>query len=288
MKQVGVVVNPVGEPDKARQLVELLEQFADVSVLETTEDDPGTAMAKQFADDGCDVVVAAGGDGTVRACAEGLIGTDVSLAVLPLGTGNLLAANLGLPDSLEEIAEVVDAGTDVRIDVGEANGEVFLIMAGFGLDTTIMDSTERESKDRLGPMAYVLTALSHLDDEPVDATIVIDDDQPIELSVATCLVGNMGKVLGALDVFPDAAWDDGSLDALAISAQGVIDWVAAASDTLSSEEETEHVSRWTADRVLIEFGNPQPYEMDGEPRPPVARLDIRTRPRALSVRRPRQ
>ena len=287
MKKVGVVVNPVGEPDKAHQLIESLERVAEVQMLETTEEDPGTAMAKHLADDGCDVVVAAGGDGTVRACAEGLVGTDTSLAVLPLGTGNLLAANLDLPDSLDEIVDLVSNGEDVQIDVGEVNGEVFLIMAGFGLDTTIMDATERESKDRLGPMAYVLTALSHLDDNQVDATILIDDDQPIELSVATCLVGNMGKVLGSLDLFPEAVWDDGSLDALAISAQGVLDWAAAARETLSAEEETERVSRWTADRVVVEFDRPQPYQMDGEPRPAVPRIEIEIRPRALSVRRPR-
>lgn len=287
MTRVGVVVNPVGEPEKAHELVGLLKRIADVSVLETTEDDPGTAMAKQLAEDGCGVVVAAGGDGTVRACAEGLVGTDVSLAVLPLGTGNLLAGNLGLPESLEEIVEAVDSGDDVKIDVGEVNGEVFLIMAGFGLDTTIMESTDRESKDRLGPMAYVLTALSHLDDEPVNVKLRIGDDEPIEFSVATCLVGNMGKVLGALDVFPEAEWDDGSLDALAISAQGVLDWALAARDTLAAEEATEHVSRWTTDHVQIEFDGPQAYEMDGEARPAIARLDIRIRPRALNVRRPR-
>ncbi len=156
MKKVGVVVNPVGEPDKAHQLIESLERVAEVQMLETTEEDPGTAMAKHLADDGCDVVVAAGGDGTVRACAEGLVGTDTSLAVLPLGTGNLLAANLDLPDSLDEIVDLVSNGEDVQIDVGEVNGEVFLIMAGFGLDTTIMDATERESKDRLGQVRHLL------------------------------------------------------------------------------------------------------------------------------------
>lgn len=285
MIRVGVVVNPVGEPESAAELVEHLRAVADVTVLETTEDDPGRAMAQQLAQQGCSVVVAAGGDGTVRACAEGLVGSDASLAVLPLGTGNLLAANLGLPDAHDDIVDIVVNGEDLSIDVGEVNGEVFLIMAGFGLDTTIMESTERETKDRLGPLAYVLTALSHLDDEPVDAKITVDDDAPFVSSVATCLVGNMGKVLGAIDVFPEAVYDDGILDGLAISAQGVLDWTAAARETLSAEDAGERVTRWKGQRVLIEFERPQPYEMDGEAREEVEKIEISVRPRALKVRR---
>lgn len=283
--RIGVVVNPVGEPDTAEELIDRLKATAEVGVVETTEEDPGKEMTRDLVADGRTVVVAAGGDGTVRACAEALVGTEVPLVVLPLGTGNLLAANLDLPHSVRGVVDVVFHGVDVEIDVGRANGEVFLVMAGFGLDTTIMESTEQGAKDVAGPLAYVMTALAHLGDEPVSAAVTIGDQQPSEMSVATCLAGNMGRVLGALDVFPDAVWDDGELDFLAITAEGLTEWAVAAGETLTSVQEGKHVSRWKSSRVVIQFRFPTPYQIDGEARAEAERIEFGTERRALKVRR---
>lgn len=283
--RVGVVVNPVGDPDTADELIERLTASAEIRVSETTEEDPGKGMTEDLVADGHSIVVAAGGDGTVRACAEALAGTAVPLVVLPLGTGNLLAANLDLPHSVEGVFDVVFDGVDVDVDVGRANGEAFLVMAGFGLDTTIMESTEQGAKERMGPLAYVMTALSHLGDEPVAANLTIGDDPPSELSVATCLAGNMGRVLGALDVFPEARWDDGALDILAITAEGLAEWTVAAGETLTSVEEGKHVSRWRTPRAMIRFRSPTPYQIDGEARGAVERIDLETEQRALKVRK---
>lgn len=283
--RIGVVVNPVGEPDTAEELIDRLKATADVGVVETTEEDPGKAMTNELVAEGHTIVVAAGGDGTVRACAEALVGTEVPLVVLPLGTGNLLAANLDLPHSVRGVVDVVFGGADVEIDVGRANGEVFLVMAGFGLDTTIMESTEQGAKDVAGPLAYVMTALAHLGDEPVSAAVTIGDEQPSEMSVATCLAGNMGRVLGALDVFPDAVWDDGELDFLAITAEGLAEWAVAAGETLTSVQEGKHVSRWKSSRVVIQFRFPTPYQIDGEARAEAERIEFWTERRALKVRK---
>lgn len=283
--RIGVVVNPVGEPDTAEELIDRLKATADVGVVETTEEDPGKAMTNELVAEGHTIVVAAGGDGTVRACAEALVGTEIPLVVLPLGTGNLLAANLDLPHSVRGVVDVVFHGADVEIDVGRANGEVFLVMAGFGLDTTIMESTEQGAKDVAGPLAYVMTALAHLGDEPVSAAVTIGDEQPSEMSVATCLAGNMGRVLGALDVFPDAVWDDGELDFLAITAEGLAEWAVAAGETLTSVQEGKHVSRWKSSRVVIQFRSPTPYQIDGEARPEAERIEFWTERRALKVRK---
>lgn len=283
--RVGIVVNPVGDPDTADELIDRLKATADVRVVDTTEEDSGKGMTRQLVGDGCEIVVAAGGDGTVRACAEALAGSEVPLVVLPLGTGNLLAANLDLPHSVEGVFDVVFDGVDVEIDVGWANGEAFLVMAGFGLDTTIMESTGQAAKERMGPLAYVMTALAHLGDEPVSATLTIGDHPPSEMSVATCLAGNMGRVLGALDVFPDAVWDDGELDILAITAEGLAEWAMAAGETLTSVEEGRHVSRWRSPRVVIRFRSPTPYQIDGEARVQAEWIDLETERRALKVRK---
>lgn len=285
-KRVGVVVNPVSDSEAADEFIALLRESFEVEVLETTEDDPGMSMAAQLVGDGFPVIVAAGGDGTVRACAESIAGTDVTLAVFPLGTGNLLAANLDLPAAPDDVVAAIADGEDVTIDVGRVNGEVFTIMTGFGLDATIMEDTDSETKDKLGALAYVMTALGHLHDDPISAKISIGGQRPEELDVATCLVGNMGKILGSIDVFPDARYDDAKFDVLAITADGVMAWTAAARESMS-DSGGEHVSRWVSDRVLIEFDKPQEYELDGEARPKTDRLEIEIVPRSLTVRKAR-
>lgn len=285
MSKVGVVVNPVGDPEGADELIGLLSAEHDVRCIETTEDDPGTAMASELASDGASVIVACGGDGTVRAAAQALVGTDADLAVMPAGTGNLLALNLDLPKSPADIAELVSRGRSELIDVGVANGEVFLIMAGTGLDTTIMENTDREIKDRLGPLAYVMTALSHLDDDPFDVTLSIDGGEPEPLSIATILVGNMGRIFGPVDVFPDSDWADGHFDVLAVTAESLAAWVSAARETLG--EEGEHARRFDATRVVVEFEQPRTYQLDGEARPPADSVDTHIMRQALRVRRPR-
>lgn len=285
MNRVGMVVNPVGDPAGADELIDVLKREHDLRVVETTEDDPGRSMAQELLDDGCSVIVACGGDGTVRASAEALVGSEAELVVMPAGTGNLLALNLGLPDAVSDVAALVDAGRSVRIDAGVANGETFLIMAGTGLDTTIMEKTERRLKDRLGPLAYVMTALSHLGDDPVDVSLSVDGAAPEALSVATVLVGNMGRIFGPLDVFPDADSSDGRFDVLAVTAESLAAWVAAAKETLG--EPGERARRFTAEAVVVEFDRPRTYQLDGEERPQADAIDIRIERAALNVRRPR-
>lgn len=284
MSKVGVVVNPVGDPDKASELIDLLSVEHDVRRVETTEDDPGTAMATELADEGASVIVACGGDGTVRAAAEALVGRDTDLAVLPAGTGNLLALNLDLPKSVREIAELVGRGRSELIDVGMANDETFLIMTGAGLDTTIMEDTDRDIKDRLGPLAYVMTALSHLADDPFDVSLSVDDGEPEQLSIATILVGNMGRILGPVDIFPNGDWADGRFDVLAVTAESLAAWVSAATEALG--EEGEHARRFDATRVAVQFDRPRTYQLDGEARPPADSIDIHIKRQALRVRRP--
>lgn len=285
MSKVGIVVNPVGDPDSAEELAAELRSAHDVRVIETTEADPGTEMASQHLADGCDVVVACGGDGTVRAVAEALVGSDVDLVVLPAGTGNLLALNLDLPGSVPDVAALIDDGRSERIDVGTANGETFLIMAGTGLDTTIMEETEREMKDRLGPLAYVMTALAHLGDDPIDISMSVDGGEPERLAVATVLIGNMGRIIGPLNVFPDSDWADGQFDVMAVTADSLAAWMSAAKEALG--EPGEHARRFTAKTIRVDFEAPTPYQLDGEERPATSSIDIDITREALSLRRPR-
>ena len=113
-------------------------------------EDPGEGQARMAAKAGADLVLACGGDGTVTACAAGLAGTGIPLAVIPLGTGNLLARNLGLPIDLGGALTVALAGSVRRLDAGTANGSLFLVVAGLGLDAKMLDGTSEPVKKRFG------------------------------------------------------------------------------------------------------------------------------------------
>src|SRR3984885_7668561 len=125
---------------------------------ETTPEDPGRGQAEAAVSAGVDLVIACGGDGTVTACAEGVAGTGVPLAVIPLGTGNLLARNVGLPMGLEEALEVALGGVQRPIDAGRVNGSLFVVMAGLGLDARMLDDTSEPLKKRLRGRGDPLTA----------------------------------------------------------------------------------------------------------------------------------
>ena len=168
-KLAAVVVNPakaVGA-DLRGALVRLCETqgWAEPLWLETTVEDPGEGQAREALEAGADVVIAAGGDGTVRCVAEVLAGTGIPLGLVPLGTGNLLARNLGvnITDPVSAAFDVLN-GTERTVDVVKAkldhsdDEQVFLVMAGLGYDAAIMADTVDALKDRMGWLAYVKPA----------------------------------------------------------------------------------------------------------------------------------
>ncbi len=281
--KIGIVVNPVGAADLADAVAGRLGRRHDVVRIETTEGDPGVGQTARLVEQGCETIIACGGDGTVRACAESMVGTDAVLMVAPAGTGNLLALNFDLPDDPALIGDLVDTGSDRRIDTGTVNGETFLIMAGAGFDARIMQDTDRDAKDRFGSLAYVATALQHVGDEPIHCRIDLGD-RSLETDVATVLFGNVGRLQAGIEVFPSARADDGLLDMLAIEASTTLEWVASAVETLRKEERGEYLRRVATERAVVQFDRPTPYQLDGESRDAVASLDVRIAPSSLTIR----
>jgi hypothetical protein len=220
-----VVVNPSKVDDLDGRREEIRAALATVGWPEplwllTTPEDPGCGMAQQAIDTGAEVVFACGGDGTVMACAAVLAGTEVALAVLPAGTGNLLANNLDLPTDVAAGVALATDGHLRRIDVGavedadtvSGHGGTFTIMAGMGFDAQMLDSTPEGLKKRIGWLAYVGAALRHLRHRPIPVRIRLDQADPIRRRVRTVLVANVGRLHGGIPLLPDAIADDGWLD----------------------------------------------------------------------------
>ena len=239
-RRAAVVFNPVKvDVDALRAAVSAAEKDAGWGPslwLETSVEDPGTGQAAQAAADGAEVVIAAGGDGTVRAVAEGLRDADCALALLPSGTGNLLARNLNLSlNHLEESVATAFTGTDHAIDLGiadlrRANGSLethaFLVMAGIGLDAKMIVNQDEQLKKRFGWLAYIDAIGKALrDTNRMRMRFRLDDGPPKTMTAHTVLVGNCGSLPGNILLLPEAAVDDGLFDIVSLRPEGFFGWL---------------------------------------------------------------
>ena len=265
--------------------------------VETTEKDPGTGQARQAVLDGASLICPLGGDGTVRAVAAALVGTETPLGLLPGGTANLLARNLNLPtDSLDDALTVALTGQNKRIDVGrltlDRSGEherpeehIFLIMAGIGFDAAIMADAPERLKRTVGPLAYTFSGAKNLRGPQFKVRITIDDEPEITRRARTVVIGNCGKITGGLVLMPKAQVDDGWLDAVILSPVGVVGWVAVAGRVISQRRKGhERVDHHRLRSVAIRCDRPEAVQIDGDTVGATRVLSATVNPLALIVR----
>jgi diacylglycerol kinase family enzyme len=239
-QRAAVVYNPTKvDLTELRNAVALAESeagWAKSIWIETTEEDPGTGQAREAVKKGADVVIAAGGDGTVRAVAEGLHESSVPLALLPAGTGNLLARNMDLtltdmPGSVRSAFTGHDRNIDLGIIEVERPGgaretKAFVVMAGLGLDAKMAANTNPELKKRFGWVAYIDPIVRAIRDrEKIRVRFSVDDAPERSMSVHTVMVGNCGSLPGNVLLLPEAAIDDGVFDIVALRPKGFFGWV---------------------------------------------------------------
>jgi YegS/Rv2252/BmrU family lipid kinase len=287
--RVAVVFNPAtggGETEgRKRDTLEALEGAGlDVLWLETTKEDPGQGMTAKAVAEGVDLVMAQGGDGTVMACVTGLAGTEVPLAVLPGGTGNLLATNFDIPSELEEAVEIALDGDRVRLDVAAMDDDRFVVMGGIGFDAAMLRDADPELKERLGAVAYVLSGVKHLRRRPTRFRLRLDDRPPIDRTGQGVLIGNLGRLQGGLPVMPDARPDDGLLDVAVLKTRTLLDWLGlAARVLLRRRREDPQLELFQAGRIEIHCDRPQPVERDGDPVGSRDHLVVEVVPAALTL-----
>jgi diacylglycerol kinase (ATP) len=291
-----VVANPTKiEPDTRQRITAVCTGlgWAEPLWLETTVEDPGTGQAGLAIEKGADVVLACGGDGTVRSVAEALAGTGVAMGLVPAGTGNLLARTVGTPDSVAAATRVALTGDDRSIDVGRIridgseDGRVFLVMAGTGFDAAIMENTPEALKVKVGPLAYVISGLRAVRGRRIRVTLTLDDGPPLRRRTRTVVVGNSGTLLGGLVLMPRATIDDGVLDVVSIAPSTVAGWIAVALRVITKRRRGhERVEHWQARSIVVRTEAPQPCQVDGDPVGDAQELSICVEPNALVVRVP--
>jgi diacylglycerol kinase family enzyme len=287
-----VVFNPVKVPD-----LDLLRRTIEEGLaaagwpapawLETTPEDAGRGQATQAIKDGAELIFACGGDGTVMAVVTALAGTGVALAVLPAGTGNLLAANLGLGTDAATGVQVALEGGRKRIDVGAVEDQCFAVMAGMGFDAQMLEGTSEKAKKRIGWLAYVGGAAKYLRDRPMGVIIQLDGGEVMHRRPRTVIVGNVGRLQGGVRLLTEAEPDDGRLDVAILSPRNLAHWAALGWAVVRRKQRVPQMETYSAERIEIRSARPQPRQLDGDLIEPGKTLSVSVRPKALLLCVPR-
>ena len=239
--------------------------------------------------DGAELVFVWGGDGTVQRCIDALDGADVPIAIVPAGTSNLLASNLGIPKDIEQAVSTGLHGAHRRLDVGRVNGERFAVMAGAGFDALMIREADGGLKDRLGRVGYIWAGAKQLGRKPFHAKIKVDGSTWFEGKASCVLLGNVGGLFAGVEAFEDARPDDGMLDLGVVTADSVLDWLRTIGRTaLGASTESPFVQVTKARSAKVQFDRKVLYEVDGGDRTEVKKLAVDIEPAAIDVCVPAQ
>lgn len=241
-------------------------------------------QAKRALAEGADLLFVWGGDGTVQRSIDAMAGSETPLAILPAGTANLFATNLGIPQDIEQAVMIGLRGERRKLDVGRFNGERFAVMAGAGFDAAMIGQADGTLKDRFGRAAYVWTGSQNLRVKPFEAKIKVDG-APWYAGAATCILfGNVGRLFGGVEVFHDARPDDGRLELGVVNADGITDWMRAIARTaVGQSERSPLVQATTAKKIKVKLDRKVLYEVDGGDRAAVKSFKVRVEPHAITI-----
>jgi len=314
IRVAAVVYNPIKVDLDAIKAVMGIEQKAagwgETLWFATTEEDPGQGATEKALAEGASMIIVAGGDGTVRAVAEAVQDHDVALALLPSGTGNLLARNLDLTlDDLEASIHSAFTGEDRKIDRGIVeirradsgiDKHAYVVMAGFGLDANMLAKTDEELKAKIGWLAYLKAlSLALRDTDLLHLRYTLDSGSVRSARAHTVIVGNCGTLQGNVRILPDAEVDDGRFDIALLRPETLITWV----QTLAKMAWENGVLRHTrvgrslrtdvnaleylkGERFTVKLSRPEKIELDGDEFGETVAIRTWIEPRALTIRVP--
>lgn len=274
VNRVRVVANPAsGQPEPVLHTLNQVFQPLGIEwdVVITKDSGDGRRLAAEAAEAGFDVVAAYGGDGTVVEVAHGLMGSDVPLAILPGGTANLLAVELGIPRTLEAAAQLIgDSNKQVqRADMGQAGERVFMLRVGMGYDAEMIRLADREQKDRFGVLAYVISGVKALfTSKVVDYHIVVDGEE-LSCKGFICRLDNAGNMgVRGVTMAPGISMTDGLLDLLVlgnVDLKGLYETLSDEKNEMTLTEKLgEAYQHWQGREITVTADPPQPVHGDGD------------------------
>jgi YegS/Rv2252/BmrU family lipid kinase len=265
VNKILVILNPAARGERARLLRDTIQGFSDdIVIRETRRKGDAKSMAKRAVREGFATIVAAGGDGTVNEVVNGIGGADVTLGVLPVGTMNVFALELGMENKdLRHAWSVIDRGRTREIDLPMANSKYFVQLAGVGLDAEVVRQTTPNFKKALGPISYVLSLAQVAARKP--PKILTTDAAGVRREGSFVLVGNGRYYGGALELFRDAQLDDGLLDVVVFKNQSHWDLMRYVQAIVFGDHRgLPDVEYFQTEQLQIEAEGEVPVEIDGE------------------------
>jgi diacylglycerol kinase family enzyme len=262
---------------------ELREKLPGATWLEAHDPDEVTSSARAAVAEGVDTVVAVGGDGTQRAAAAAVAGTETSLVPVPAGTVNLLARLLGIEDP-DEAVEAAEHGDRRPIDVGVADGEVFVLNATTGADAHAIARTSRRMKERFGPLAFLVNGVRSTMSTPHHVRVVADG-RTIHHGWATAVMvlTNGRRARPGIVLEPTAEFADGLLHVQVLRIGGLRDMARFVFGVLRRRPDERVVGRAACREVTISSALPFVVQLDGDARPERRQFTCRVEPGALVV-----
>jgi YegS/Rv2252/BmrU family lipid kinase len=249
------------------------------------------ARIEDAIEQGADLIFVWGGDGSIQRAIDAIAAHGAkkkpTLAILPAGTANLLASNLGIPKDIEQAVKIGLEGADRVLDIGRMNGEHFAVMGGIGMDSLMIRDADSGLKDRFGRAAYVWTGARAARRKPGRMKVRVDGHVWFEGDASCVLIGNVGQILGGITAFEHAKTDDGMLDLAVITAEGALQWARAlARAAFGHVEKSPLVQTTAAKKVVVTTKKAMPYEIDGGARKKTNRLKVKVVPAAITIRVP--
>ena len=265
MNTTCVILNPTARSERGRRWQERVRSICSDAVLCATSH-PGEAekLARNAVREGFERIVAAGGDGTINEVVNGIAGSDAALGLLPIGTMNVFATELGLPSyDLNRCWEIIKAEHTRLIDLPSANGKHFVQLAGVGLDAQVVKETSFALKRNFGPLSYLFSAAQIAGRQP--PRLLIESENAVTDEGSFILIGNGRRYGGPFPFFKHALIDDGLLDVLVFKRLGYLEIIKYLQNVIFTSDITlPEVEYFQTRRLRVSSEEEVPVEIDGE------------------------
>lgn len=269
-----LIFNPVaGQSDAEQDLLEIttrLEPAIDLDIRLTTPDVDADRLACEAVERGAEIIIASGGDGTLSAAAEAVVGTNIPLGIISRGTANAFASALGIPNTIEAACQTILEGTTKAVDAARCNGKPMVLLAGIGFEAELVEKADRETKNRFGMLAYILAGVQQLREfETFEATIETDE-KVVSVTAAAVTIANAAPPTSVLAQGPAGIiCDDGLLDLTVVAPQNRAGAIASAYHLLQTAfrgdaAERDDIGYLRARRIKVTTNPPQKVVLDGE------------------------
>ncbi len=269
-----LIFNPVaGQSDPEQDLLTiqtLLEPEIDLDIKLTTPEIDAGQLAQEAVDRGVHMIIASGGDGTLSATAEALVGTNIPLGVISRGTANAFASALRIPDTIEAACQTILGGITKVVDAAMCNGKPMVLLAGIGFEAEVVEKADRESKNRLGMMAYIVAGVQQLREFETFEVTIETDEKVVTVTAAAVTIANAAPPTSILAQGPAGIiYDDGLLDLTVVAPQTRAGAVASAYHLLQTAlrgdaAERDDIGYLRAQRIKVTTDPPQKVVLDGE------------------------